>query len=315
MKTHLLVTPLARGAYFDDLFDVARAELHVHFPDAPVEIVQIGGLDFFVTDLPPEALNAAARLSFVQGAFEADAEGRLRPLDLQTGFQLPEQLVTGIKYRGKTHELVTQMAINLALKHAQTGRAAPTLLDPLAGKGTTLLWALRYGINSRGVEHDLAAPDALHAHVKKLTRLHRLKHKHSKGSVGKKSKDGAGKFIQYEFGGHNLQLITGDSRHAASLLGGQRFDLIVSDLPYGIQFKGGSKGLFGLIEGCAEGWFKSLRDGGAMVLIFNTYRPTRAQLIGLFEGLGAEIDGFSAPHRMSESIVRDLLVIKKAPRA
>ena len=255
-----------------------------------------------------------SRLSFVHGIFEVvDPEGpRLVPLERQPGFLLPDSYVYGAKYRGKTHELVTQLALNLALRYRRGQRPARTVLDPMAGRGTTLLWALRYGLDGRGIEQDPRALDELHAHVKKQTKLHRTKHRHHRGVVGPKRRDQVGRYVHYDLHDRQLRLVTGDSRSATELLGGQRFDLVVSDLPYGVQF-GGTKreGLRELVAACAEAWVSCLKEGGAMVLVFNTYRPTRAELTEIFTAHGGRMEDFSAPHRMSESIVRDLLVVTK----
>jgi hypothetical protein len=312
MKLKLLVTPLAKGAYFDAYLDVARAELQAHFPGVDAELEQVGGLDLLAVELDEDSLPIAARLSFVQGAFRTEDTGRLVPLALQSDLLLPDAIVFGAKYQGKTNELVTQLAINLGLRFCATTRPQKTLLDPMAGRGTTLLWGLRYGIDSTGIERDPDARDALHNHLKRQAKLHRIKHSHRKGFVGRKNRSGSGAFGLYEMAGHSLRLITGDSRRAPDLLGGQRFDLIVSDLPYGVRFKGDShRSPLELVEACAGGWLASLRDGGAMVLIFNRYQPTREQLEEAMAGPESRALDFSAPHRMSESIVRDLFVVTR----
>jgi len=48
-----------------------------------------------------------------------------------------------------------------------------------------------------------------------------------------------------------------------------------------------------------------------MKLIFNRYQPKRDALIGAFVDRGLTLREFSAPHRMSESIERDLVVFYK----
>jgi hypothetical protein len=48
-----------------------------------------------------------------------------------------------------------------------------------------------------------------------------------------------------------------------------------------------------------------------MVLVFNSLQPKRAELCSLFVEQGLVLQDFSAPHRMSESILRDLLVFTK----
>lgn len=49
-----------------------------------------------------------------------------------------------------------------------------------------------------------------------------------------------------------------------------------------------------------------------MVLIFNALQPKRAELVEVFEGVGLTAQPFEAPHRMSESILRDLVVFTQA---
>lgn len=312
MKLKLLVSPVARGAYFDAYLDVARAELRAHFPQAGAELEQVGGLDFLAAELEEAVLPTLARLSFFQGAFCDGGAAGLEPLALEDGFLLPQALVFGAKYQGKTNELETQLAINLALLHRAGDRPAQTLLDPMAGRGTSLLWALRYGLHATGIEKDPDAPAALHAHLKKQAKLHRIKHSHRKGFVGKKNRKGSGGFVHYEMAGRSLRLVTGDGGAAPELLSGQRFDLIVTDLPYGVRFRDGPKrSPLELVAACAGAWVASLRAGGAMVLVFNSYQPRREELVEVFAGLGCSPGEFSAPHRMSESIVRDLLVLTR----
>ncbi len=226
----ILVSPLAKGAYFAQYLDVARSELQIHFPNTDIRHTKIGAMDFFTMDMQDISLPAILKLSFVQGVFCESETGGLIPFSIQPDFLLPEALVFGAKYQGKTNELVTQLAINLGLFFCSTKQKQKTLLDPMAGKGTTLLWGMRYGLNVTGIEQDTDAPPALHRHIKKQTKLHRIKHSHDKGSVGKKNKDGAGEFINYEMEGQRLRLISGDSRNTPELLREQRFDLIISDI-------------------------------------------------------------------------------------
>ena len=312
MQVRVLVSPLAKGAYFADYLDVAVAELALVAPQAPAPRVErIADLDFLQLELNEESRAAVARASFVQGLFEVDGDGRMRALDIGPKLAFPETLVFGAKYQGKTNELVTQLAVNAALRFCRRPQGPHTLFDPMAGKGTSLLWAVRYGMNARGIEIDGGALDALHRHIKRQTKLHRIKHRHNAGFVGAKSRDGRGRFVRYEIDGRALQLITGDSQDAAALLGAERFDAIVTDLPYGIQFKGkGPKAsILDTVKACAPAWVARMRDGGSLVLIFNRYQPKRDALADVFVQLGCRLESFEAPHRMSESIVRDLVVL------
>lgn len=306
MRARILISPLARAAYFDAVFDVARAELTAIGVDT-AELVVKGPFGFFEFSAGEEDLPPLARLSFAQGLFRVDGDV-LVPLDIRPEFTWPEALVYGQKYQGKTNELVTQLAINIGLQNLSSRGTNIRLLDPMAGRGTTLLWALRYGFDARGVEIDDKARELFHAHIKKQCKLARLKHRTESGRIGQEKKQG--KFVRFTFGDQTLTMVTGDSR-LMDWTENRRFDLIVTDLPYGIQHKGDERqSPLSVVEDCAPHWAKSLKAGGAMVLIFNTYQTKRADLAALFTEQGLEVQDFAAPHRMSESIVRDLIVFK-----
>lgn len=310
MPLELLVTPLARGAYFADTLAVARAELALVHPEAPVSVEQHATLTFLSVDLPATAAPELARLSFVQGVFERTPAG-LQVLDADPGFSLPDGLVWGTKYRGKTHELVTQLALNAALAVASVDGP---LLDPMAGRGTTLTWAVRYGLSATGIEQDAKAREHLQRHLKRQTKLLRLKHTSTTGSTTKKSRDGSGRFVEMRFPAASLRLVTGDSRHTRRLVQNQRFATLVTDLPYGVQFGGsGTRSPLAVVEAAADGWIDSLLPGGAMVLVYNRLQPRREALQAVFAERGLVPVPFEASHRMSESIWRDLLVFRKTP--
>ncbi len=315
----LLVDPRARGAYFGDLTDVALAELRAVVPGVSAQVEQRSTLTFVRTDAGADCVPALARLSFVQGvlaesAESAETEVGLQVVDASPDFILPDDLVWGAKYRGKTHELVTQAALNIAIAECRVpADKKRAVLDPMAGRGTTLLWAARYGMTAWGIELEERALDDLHRHVKRQAKLHRIKHAADKGWVGRKRSDGVGAFVEYRFGEAVVRLVTGDSRHAADLLGGKRYAMLVTDLPYGIEHTGssGKRNPLDTLRECAPAWAASLRPGGSMVLVFNRLQPRRDALAAVFADVGLEILPLEAPHRMSESIVRDFLVARR----
>ncbi len=312
----LLVTPLARGAYFDDTIDVAAREFHAHFPDSPVDIESRGPLTFLKTTLPGVGANTEStcrqltRLSFVQAILVED-EGGFSIMNQHPGFDLPEEMITGTRYAGKTNELLTQLAVNLGIAFLEPDGQTPLrLLDPMAGRGTTLLWALRYGMNAVGIEIDKRALEGFQQHVKKQTKLRRIKHSQSTGFVGKQNRADIGRFAQYDFGEHHARLVIGDAQQARRLSQRRPFHLIVSDLPYGVAHSA-RDGVMATLNQCAGEWAACLRKGGAMVLAFNQYQSARNDIIECFGRHGLMLQDFSAPHRMSESIVRDLVVFTR----
>ncbi|MEN0064378.1 MAG: hypothetical protein AAGA48_19685 [Myxococcota bacterium] len=307
----LLVDPRTEGAYFADALTVAQGEFRARYPDVSIAVDARRSLVFLDADLESSEASHLARLSFVQGVFRA-ADDALHLLEGDPSYGLPAGLVWGAKYRGKTHELVTQLGLNLALATC-TAEGPHTLLDPMAGRGTTLFWAARHGLSAWGVERDPKALADVQRHVKRQTQLLRIKHRQSHGWVGPKRKDGIGRFVATQFGEVEVQLVTGDSRQLRDLIGPKSFSLIVSDLPYGIQHTGpaGTRNPIRLLEACASGWTRALAPGGAMVLIFNRLQPRRPALERVFQDQGLVVHNHELAHRMSESIWRDLLVLHK----
>lgn len=307
MPLALLLSPLARGAYFDGTEDIALRELEV-LGFEPGAFYSHGDLRFLNLEATQDDLRALLRASWVQGAFEIGSDGRLLPLDQTAEFLFPSALVYGQKYQGKTHELVTQLALNVALASLKTTTASPVVFDPMAGRGTTLLWALRYGLSGRGVELDGKAVELFHNHVKKQCKLQRISHEALRGRIGKEKRTGM--TSRFVFGSQKLLMVTGDSGNVL-WQEGQKFDLVVSDLPYGIQHPGRDRrNPLSVVEEVAGAWVTGLRPGGVVALLFNDLQTQRASLQTLFEGFGLEALPHAFRHRMSESIVRDLLVLR-----
>ncbi len=308
----LLISPLARGAFFADYLAACEVELGVLSSESAVH-VPIGELDFFHLDLATEDVAKVARLSCVQGVFERRGDA-LVPMAVSTHFQLHADFVFGTKYRGKTNEVFTQFMLNLGLQHLELdARDKIKVLDPMCGRGTTLLWAMSYGLSAKGIEQHIKVFPEIHQSLKKWCKVHRQKHELSSGFVGASNKQNDGKFIRFKVGETALQIIKGDAADAAQILKGERFSLLISDLPYGIQHHTSDRTRNPLetLKACAEGWSASLKPGGVMVLGFNQYQPKRDDLAAVFRDHGLVVLPVTAPHRMSESIVRDVLVCKK----
>jgi len=313
MDYALLLSPLCAGAYFDAVTQVVTDELRLWIPDAAPTFERLGGIHVARMTLTHDQLAQVARASFLQGVFRVEASG-WHPVALPDPFGLPAELVWGAKYAGKTNELVTQLAVNVALAHAVLPEAGPVkLLDPTAGRGTTLLWAARYGLQATGIERDPKALGDLQRNVKRQMKLRRVKYKESSGYTIKKNAKDEGRFLRYRFEQGSVRLVVGDSRHGPRLLAGERFPLMVADLPYGIQHRGpgGRRNPLQNLQACAPGWARLLQPGGAMVLVYNAFMPQREELVRCMEAQGLTFAGVVAPHRMSESIVRELAVFRR----
>lgn len=310
----LLISPAARGAYFADMQTVALAEI-AGLPDVETGAIEAhGGMDFLRVTCGVDKVTDLLRLSFAQGLFAIDGDS-WTPVEGGAGFVLHENFVVGEKYRGKTNETLTQLLINLATQVADTGNADLRLLDPMCGRGTSLLWAMRYGIRATGIEKDPSALNEIRRGLKKWTKLHRQRHKMVDGWVQKSNKKNVGKSMDFMAEGQVARFITGDTVNAQSLAGHKPFDLLVTDIPYGVQHMGGADGErspLAVIQAAAPGWAACLAPGGAMAIAYNCNIPRRPQMEAAFAGLGLDVIEKNVAHRMSESIVRDVLILKKS---
>ncbi len=274
---------------------------------------RIGTLDFFFIDMEEKDLPQLTTLSFVQGCYRVHGE-KLEPLDISSQYTLPDDFVFGSKYKGKTNERLSQLLLNVGLAAlGQDANKKLKILDPMCGRGTTLWWAARYGINAKGIEQDAKAIEELRRHLKKWTKLHRIKHQLKEGSIGAAKKKNVGKFIDITLPESTLKVTIGDSRDAPELLKGETFDLLIADLPYGVQHFTTSKtrNPLAVVQEALPGWGQCLKKNGAIVLAFNSNLPKRKALLATFVDAGFKALDFSAPHRMSESILRDVVVLQK----
>lgn len=306
----LLISARAEAAFFAQTCAVAQAELAGLDPEAHQELRQHGAMTMIEVETAAIPKDLAS-LATIHGIFEVEADA-LRPLDHSPAFQLHQDFVYGEKYRGKTNETLTQLLINVALQAAGKPAETCTLLDPMCGRGTSLLWAMRYGMRATGIDQDPTVLRDLHRSLKKWTKLHRQKHKLSEGWVQKINKRSTGKYLDFSAQTASLRVVIGETSAADDLCQRKRFDLIVTDLPYGIEHRAGrdQRSPLEIVSRAAPVWAKALAAGGAMAIAFNAYLPKRPALLAAFDGLGLEIIDRPLSHRMSEAIRRDVLILK-----
>ena len=132
------------------------------------------------------------------------------------------------------------------------------------------------------------------------------------GFIGAVNKTNLGKFLDFSVEDNSMRVVVGDAVNADQIFTKEKFHLLISDLPYGVQHftTDQTRNPLAVIRQCVASWKTRLRKGGAVVLSFNGYIPKRRDLIAAFEQHGFEALDFSAEHRMSESILRDVVVFK-----
>ena len=126
----------------------------------------------------------------------------------------------------------------------------------------------------------------------------------------------------------SLELFAADTLATADLFGKRRFDVIVTDAPYGVTHgsrAGGARagGPAGgrdrspgaLLEAAVPVWVSVLRTGGALGIAWNTHGLSRADLAAICTGAGLTVcdDGpyLELAHRVDAGIRRDVLVARK----
>ncbi len=302
----LLISPRANAAFFTETLKVAQAELE-GLPDTAFMGVRTFGEMVFL-EAEAEREQSLLRLSCAQGLFWIDGD-TFSPVDAKAGFDLHPDFVWGEKYRGKTNETLTQLLINLCLQKIPDCDNL-RLLDPMCGRGTSLWWAARYGMDAVGIEQDPSVLNEARRGLKKWTKLHRQKHKLSDGWIQKANKRNEGKYLQFDTQ-VSSRIVIGDTRRAHDLTLRKPFDLMVTDVPYGVQHMGEAslRSPLGTLRDAAPSWRQCLVSGGMLAISFNANIPKREALIEAFSGF--EVVHTDVSHRMSESILRDVLLLRK----
>ncbi len=297
---------------------------------------EVAGVPYvtFDGDLDDDAVAGLANVSTAFALFEQAADGAFRPVELRRLDCLDDDLLSILKYQGKTNELFTKLLLNVTVLASQSACRMLTdrlrVLDPLCGRGTTLNQVLMYGWHASGVELDARDFDAYAAFLPRWLKDKRLKHT---ATNAKLRRDGQvlGRRLDVELAttkeawaaGDTITLSTAlaDTRTTAEVFRAGSVDAIVTDAPYGVQHgsHGGEGGLqrrpLELLREALPGWVRVLRTGGAVGIAVNTHTCPRDQALALLADAGLEprddtaFQGFG--HRVDRAIERDLVVARK----
>jgi SAM-dependent methyltransferase len=328
----LLVRPAANRVFGAEAARLLGAELGlvdrwalgdvVH--DISVEtIAAIEYVTFTSAADPPELLPTIAVLSSALALFVREAEGLLRPVPLPRIERFDDDLVTTQRYVGKTNEAFTKLLLNLGV--AASGRLSSLLagdrvrvLDPLCGRGTTLNQALLYGCDAFGIDADAKATAAYATFLTTWLQEKRLKHQADPSAGRRRFRLTIGRKGAADAGGRIVvDVVTGDTGDAAASFGRGSTDVVVADLPYGVQHgsrtaAGVSRRPLDLVEHALPAWRTALRPGGAVALAWNTRVLSRDDLTGALASAGFDVletGGFA--HRVDRTITRDLVVARR----
>ncbi len=343
-KYAILVNPGHNRVYFESSKKLSISEITLSFQKYNINYQNLmgeilNGIYYitFESDIDTEKIeNLCAKLSFAYALFEIkdiNNEKYFRPLSLITKGFMDESLSMILKYTGKTNELFTRLMINIAVNSMTYEKDDIKLLDPIAGKGTTLYEGLIYGYDSYGIEICDKSVNEAYTYFKKY--LEKEKYKHSTDTLKIKSSDksfsGKKYSIQIAKDKDDLknknfrqwELVYGNSIYADRVYKKNFFDIIVGDLPYGVQHGNMIKSKQTsitrnpkeLVSEAAPAWKNILNKGGALVLAWNSFLLSRNDFSKLLENAGFEVlnDGIykEFEHRVDQAIKRDIIVAVK----
>lgn len=347
MNYLILQNPGHNRVYYLSSEKMALAELQVACSKISTkvtffEIKELAGIRYlsFETDaeLTNNDLELISRLSFVFALFalhSVDDVDYLKPLAKVPYEFWDGKINTVLKYQGKTNELFTKMMINVGMLSSDFFyNDTINLLDPVAGKGTTLFEASIYGFNAFGIEIE---PHPVHdagIFFKKYLEDERIKHLANKRVVYSAGKNDVTQIHEFIFAQSKeafkdpektktLGLINGDGLEAFKYFKKEKFHLVVGDLPYGISHgnqagrksQSKTRNPYELVKSGIPAWKKVLKKGGCIVLSWNSYVITRQKLSRLFEENGMVVlndhpyNDFQ--HQVDKSIKRDMVVVRK----
>ena len=332
MTYAFLLYPHANIRYRQSLLQLAVQELSMTLSalgrEAEVVPQKMGGamfLTFEAAKLTERDMRMLSQLASVYMLFELE-DGKLTTLERTHPNYVGEDLPALLKYKGKTNEMFTDTMLTMALAASAFMPVHDSQLvvcDPMAGRGTTLMLALRRGYHGVGIEIGKADVKEAADYMTRYLEFHRIKYKRTDSALTVRGQVGGreNKFVFSDSAEHfkdgdtrTLRLICGDTREAEALLKPNSVHLMVTDAPYGVQkgTAGRQDSIGGTIAAALPGWFDVLKSGGVLAMSFNTHVTRREGLVRLFEKAGFEIvQTANLEHWVEQAISRDVILARK----
>ena len=332
MTYAFLLYPHANIRYRQSLLQLAVQELSMTLSalgrEAEVVPQKMGGamfLTFEAAKLTERDMRRLSQLASVYMLFEME-DGKLTTLERTHPNYVGEDLPALLKYKGKTNEMFTDTMLTMALAASAFMPVHDSQLvvcDPMAGRGTTLMLALRRGYHGVGIEIGKADVKEAADYMTRYLEFHRIKYKRTDSALTVRGQVGGreNKFVFSDSAEHfkdgdtrTLRLICGDTREAEALLKPNSVHLMVTDAPYGVQkgTAGRQDSIGGTIAAALPGWFDVLKSGGVLAMSFNTHVTRREGLVRLFEKAGFEIvQTANLEHWVEQAISRDVILARK----
>jgi len=342
----ILFNPGHNRVYFETSLRLSVSEFTIVAQKLSTECTDvrrqnIRGIDYLTfqagDELSQSDIELLSDLSFVYALFEIErmnGELYLKPLESKKETFVDESMSAILKYTGKTNELFTRMMINIAFC-SQDSRGEIRLLDPIAGKGTTLYEGYMRGFDVYGIEIGESVVNESYHFVKRFLETARYKFDYTSMKISGPNKSFSALRHTFkaaktkeEFKGKRtktIELIAGNSLYANQYYPKKYFDILVGDLPYGVQHgnvtreqqSSLTRNPAELLRACLPAWLDVLKPGGAIVLAWNSNVLPRKKMEQLFAEQGCIVKNEPAylqfEHRVDQSILRDMVVAQKVP--
>jgi hypothetical protein len=339
MTYAILLYPHANKRYYESVKVLGMNELKIltaHFVPqvSNIRYEIIGGLELLVfeaAELEEKERKILYSLSSNFALFELKDNMNLNPIMHNRATYFKEDISNILKYKGKTNESFTDLMINVGVFSSDFyGDFDNTLsiLDPMCGKGTTLFQALIKGYNAAGVEITKNYYTEFESFIKRYFQFHRYKYESSNAAFSQDGKKKGNKVL-FETADtienfkkkerRILQYVNGDTKDTYLFYGKEKFHVIVTDLPYGVQHSSTGASEFvkidSLLYNSVGGWVKTLKKGGTIVIAYNNFTLKREQLDKILTGHGLTVfsEGVYTQfeHWVEQAVNRDIIVAKK----
>ena len=332
MKYAFLLYPHQNVRYRQSMKLLAEQELLMTLRalghECDVKLEDMGSavfLHFEAENLTQRDIRMLSQLASVYVMFSCE-NGGLTPIESLHPDYIGEDLPALLKYKGKTNEMFTDTMLTMALACSGfIGVHDSDLIvcDPMAGRGTTLMLALRRGYHGVGIEIGKADVKEACDYMTRYLEFHRIKHKKTEASLTVKGQAG-GKETKFVFSDtperfkagdtRSLRMILGDTRDTLALLKAKSVHLMVTDIPYGVQkgTAGKQDSIGGTLKAALPAWHDALKPGGVLAMSFNTYVTRREDLARMCQLAGFEIvETGNLEHWVEQAINRDVILAKR----
>lgn len=338
----LLVQPSANRVYAQASVALTEAELCLvdervlggRLRDVGVQT--LGGVAYVGFDADGLDDRAVAHLSQVSTAFALfeQVDELLRPVALTPLAHYDDDLLTILKYAGKTNETFTHLLLHATLlfrdRPGDLLDRRLRVLDPMCGRGTTLNQALRWGHDASGIDLDRKDIEAYVTFLGSWLKRKRLKHTlattpvRRDGKVRTRRTDATLAATKEDWAAGRTQqvcVLAADTLRAGEYFKPRSFDAVVTDAPYGVQH--GSRPAGGgltrspleLLSEAVPAWVELLRPGGTVGISWNAHVASRDDLTDVLARSGlvvADSEPYrSLRHRVDQAILRDVVVGRK----